>query len=259
MTPEQPEGWGRQLLPVASPPAAWGPIHGQPLLPPPPTGDRGRPYLGLNMVATVDGRAAVDGTALGIGSPSDQRLLRRLRAEADAVMHGAGTVRPHRFTPRVPDDLVAERVVRCQPPQPAGVLVSGSGDVAADHPYLRSATPNWPRIIYTTSAAARALERPGVDVRVLPGPVMDPWAIVADLAARGMRRIVCEGGPTLNGPFLTSGIVDELFVTVAPRLDGGREPLTLVVGDRLPPVRLTLRSLYERDGELFIRYGVARC
>jgi len=245
-------GWGRQLLPT--PAGTWGPIHGRPLLPPAPA-HRERPYLALNMVATVDGRAAVDGTALGLGSPSDQRLMRLLRAEADAVMHGAGTVRAHHFTPRVPDDLAAQRVARGLSPQPVGVLVSGSGDVSLDHPYLRSARADWPRIIYTAKGRASAIQRPGIDVCVLPGPPIDPVAIVRDLAARGLRRVVCEGGPTLNGPFFAAGVVDELFLTLAPRLDGGRDPLTLVVGDRLPPVGLTLRSLYERDSELFMRFA----
>src|SRR5262249_51360004 len=81
---------------------------------------RRRPYVALNMVATLDGRAAVDGTAVGLGSPTDYRLLRRLRGEADAVLHGAGTVRAHRLTPRVDDEALAARVARGQSKQPAG-------------------------------------------------------------------------------------------------------------------------------------------
>ncbi|MCA1645904.1 MAG: dihydrofolate reductase family protein, partial [Chloroflexi bacterium] len=64
-------------------------IHPRPLLGQP--GDENRPYLALNMVATADGRAAVNGSAVGIGSAADKQLLRELRAEADVVLHGAGT------------------------------------------------------------------------------------------------------------------------------------------------------------------------
>jgi riboflavin biosynthesis pyrimidine reductase len=86
---------------------------------------------------------------------------------------------------------------------------------------------------------------------------IDAAAILADLAARGVGRVVCEGGPTLNHLLLAGGVVDELFLTLAPRLAGGRDPLTLVAGPALAPgPRLDLRSLYERAGELFLRYDV---
>src|SRR5258707_13438783 len=64
-------------------------IHPRPLLGEPSRDDR--PYLALNMVATADGRAAVNGSAVGIGSPAGKHLMRELRAEADVVLHGAGT------------------------------------------------------------------------------------------------------------------------------------------------------------------------
>jgi riboflavin biosynthesis pyrimidine reductase len=231
------------------------PVHGHPLLPATP----GTPYLGLNMVATADGRATVGGTAVGLGSPTDQRLLRRLRAEADVVLHGAGTVRAHRLTPRVPDDLSAERVARGQTPQPAGAVVSGRGALDPAHPYFTSATPDWPRLVYTANTELGGrLARPGVEVVVLPGPGLDLGLVLGDLRARGMARVVCEGGPTLNQPLFARGLVDELFLTLAARVDAGRDALPLVLGNALPTVRLRLRSVFEREGELFLRYAVAR-
>ena len=67
------------------------PLHGLPRLP--TRLPEGRAYLALNMVATLDGRTAVNGTAIGIGSARDKRLMYELRSEADVVLHGAGTVR----------------------------------------------------------------------------------------------------------------------------------------------------------------------
>jgi riboflavin biosynthesis pyrimidine reductase len=80
---------------------------------------------------------------------------------------------------------------------------------------------------------------------------------VQHLGDHGARRILCEGGPTLNAALFEAGLVDELFVTIAPKLVGGASPLTLVQGGHFRQIRLELRSLNEVDGELFLRYAVA--
>src|ERR1700682_5409933 len=100
-------------------------IHPRPLLGLPTRNDR--PYLALNMVATIDGRAAVNGSAVGIGSAADKRLMRELRAEADVVLHGAGTVRADPLSARVTPDLVEQRVAHGLSPQPLGALITRSG------------------------------------------------------------------------------------------------------------------------------------
>ena len=89
-----PIGWGQQLVPVPGSPRL-GLVHGNQLLAD-VSHPAERPYVAVNFVASVDGRAVVNGSAAGLGSPTDQLLMRRLRAEADAVMHGAGTLRADR-------------------------------------------------------------------------------------------------------------------------------------------------------------------
>ena len=80
---------------------------------------------------------------------------------------------------------------------------------------------------------------------------------IHDLARRGVRRVLCEGGPTLNAALFAAQLIDEIFLTVAPKLSGGEDPLTIVKGPRFDPMlRLELRSLVELSGELFIRYAV---
>jgi riboflavin-specific deaminase-like protein len=222
-------------------------IHSRPLLGQPRAPER--PYLAINMVATVDGRAAVKGSAVGIGSPADHRLMRELRAEADVVLHGAGTVRADPLSARVPPDLVAQRVERGLSPQPLGAIVTRSGNLPAQHPYYDS-----PTVVYVASDAALPVHLPTVEV-VRIQSVAD---VIADLARRGARRILCEGGPTLNSALFAARLIDEVFLTLAPKLAGGEAPLTIVQG---PPfasmLRLELRSLVERQGELFLRYAVA--
>lgn len=221
-------------------------IHPRPLLGDPASPER--PFLAINMVSTVDGRAALDGSAVGIGSATDHRLLFELRAEADVVLHGAGTVRADPLSARVPPDLVAQRTARGQTPQPIGAIVTRSGNLPAQHPYYDS-----PTLIYVTSDRAVSVERPTVEIRRAP----DVRGAVCDLARRGVRRVLCEGGPTLNSALFQAQLIDEVFLTIAPKLLGGEDPLTIVRGPCFAEMlRLQLRSLVEVDGELFLRYAV---
>jgi riboflavin-specific deaminase-like protein len=221
-------------------------IHPRPLLGEPR--DPERPFLAINMVATVDGRAALNGSAVGIGSSVDHRLLFELRAEADVVMHGAGTVRADPLSARVPSDLVAHRSARGLNPQPTGAIITRSGNLPPHHPYYDSTT-----LIYVTSDREVPVESPRVEIC----RVADVWEAVCDLGRRGVKRILCEGGPTLNSTLFRAELIDEVFLTIAPKLLGGEDPLTIIRGPRFPTMlRLELRSLIEIEGELFLRYGV---
>jgi riboflavin-specific deaminase-like protein len=200
------------------------------------------------MVATADGRAALDGSAVGIGSPADKRLMRELRAEADVVMHGAGTVRADPLSARVPADLVQHRISLGLTPQPLGAIVTHSGRLPLHHPYYES-----PTVVYVTSTNV-VTTPPAVEVC----RVSNVEDVMGDLAGRGVRRILCEGGPTLNAALFAHRLIDEVFLTIAPKLVGGEDPLTIVKGARFDAtVRLQVRSLVEHEGELFLRYGVS--
>jgi 2,5-diamino-6-(ribosylamino)-4(3H)-pyrimidinone 5'-phosphate reductase len=224
-----------------------GPIHGFPRLPADADLPAGRPYLAINMVASADGRAALNGSAIGIGSALDKRLLYELRAEADVVLHGASTVRADPLSARVPADLVAQREARGLQPQPWGAIVTRTGDLPTRHPYYDSTT-----LIYSLGTAPVTVAGPTIEVvRVTSVP-----EVVTDLGQRGARRILCEGGPTLNGTLFDAGLVDELFLTIAPKLFGGATPLTIVNGGSFGSVALELRNLVEVAGELYLRYGV---
>jgi 2,5-diamino-6-(ribosylamino)-4(3H)-pyrimidinone 5'-phosphate reductase len=221
-------------------------IHPRPLLGESRT--PGRPFLAINMVASVDGRASLNGSAVGIGSAADHRLLFELRAEADVVLHGAGTVRTDPLSARVPHDLSEQRGARGMSPQPIGAIITRSGKLPARHPYYDSTT-----LVYITSSNAVSVEAPTVEVC----RVQSVREVIDDLSRRGARRILCEGGPTLNSMLFQARLIDEVFLTLAPKLFGGEDPLTIVKGPRFEPfLRLELRSLVEGDGELFLRYSV---
>jgi 2,5-diamino-6-(ribosylamino)-4(3H)-pyrimidinone 5'-phosphate reductase len=162
-------------------------------------------------------------------------------------MHGAGTVRADPLSARVPNDLVHERVSRGLARQPVGAIVTRSGNLPAQHPYYESAT-----IVYVTSN--HPVPTPSsVEVR----RVSNVDEVVRDLARRGFKRVLCEGGPTLNAALFAHQLIDEVFLTIAPKLVGGEDPLTIVKGAAFEvPIGLEVRSLVELEGELFVRYGV---
>lgn len=254
-----PVGWAKDLLNGGHP----GPIHGAELTlgPGGPTSARGgaQLHVALNTVQTLDGRAAINGTAAGLGSPSDRRLMQRIRCASDAIMHGAATLRAEQFTPQVGTQQVHARLARGASAQPLGIVLTGSGDLPASHPYFTSASPVSRRLIYAGSGANNAAlatleDMPGVSVVRMATQTVHPENVLDDLAERGVRTLVCEGGPSLNGILLASGLVNELFVTVAPRLAAGWQPVTAVRGPQLTNVPLRLRSAYLRQDELFLRY-----
>lgn len=219
-----------------------------------------RPYLALNMVATADGRITIGGRSGPIGNEADRELFHELRAQVDAVMVGAGTVRTERYGRIVRDpDRRARRESAGLEPDPLAVVVSARLALDADIPLLQDADS---RVVLVTAAdaeidGARAqLEYIRTPAGEAPGTV--PLApALRELRARGVRTVLCEGGPVLNSTLLEEGLVDELFLVVASKLAGGAGP-GVVAGAQLDPtVEMTLVSAHEAGGDLFLRYRTA--
>jgi len=216
-----------------------------------------RPFLALNMVGTVDGRAAVDGSSMGIGSPVDRHLMRVLRANADALLFGAGTLRAERVGRGVPAEFVPLRQARGLAPQPLLALLTASGDVPLKRAFFAEPARAVVFVAERTPRDRLARLRERATVRVVGADRPDPAAALRVLRQEfGARAVLCEGGPTLNRDLLALGVLDDLFVTLEPKAVAG-DGLPLVAGAALvPPVRLALRSLYEHAGELYLRYSI---
>ncbi len=226
---------------------------------PEPPGER--PYVLLNMVTSVDGKAAVAGSAAPIGSAVDHRLMRSLRAAVDAVMIGGGTLRLERVDPRVGADWAARRVARGATPEPLAIVLTSAGDVPLDRRYFSHAEV--PRIVVCGAATSQArLAELSVRAALLIAPTTQPeigWVLRQLRAAYGVRHLLVEGGPTVNGALIASGLVDELCWTLAPKIIGSGESLPLVAGPPLPtPSQLTLASAYLHESEFFLRYRFTR-
>src|SRR5690242_429956 len=129
-----------------------------------------RPYLALNMVATADGKAAVEGRTLTISSSTDRAIFHNLRTQADAVMVGAATVRAERYAPIVKtEELRAKREREGLAPDPLAVIVSGRLHVPADVPLLQD--PSSRVLIVTASEDELTGVKAQVEyLRPEPGP-----------------------------------------------------------------------------------------
>ncbi len=208
----------------------------------------------LNMVTTLDGKAALDGTTRGLGGDTDRELFRHLRTQADAIMVGAGTVRAERYGRAVKDDaLRAKREDEGLAPDPVTVIVSASMDLPPDLPLLQA--DGAPVVVAT--GVEDELDEVTADVTYLRTGADLPLLLARLRSEHGIRSVLCEGGPTLNSHLLAAGLVDELFMTVDPMIVGGADALTLAAGRQLPrPVRVELLSLYRGDDGLFFRWRV---
>jgi riboflavin biosynthesis pyrimidine reductase len=182
------------------------------------SGDVARPFVRANFVTTVDGRlSGPDGTSSSINNAADKRVFDVLRSLADAVVVGAGTARAERYP--------------CLP-APAGgtapdlVVVSNSGEMPSSVTDSASRDDGVPRGRALLATHAQAPEQPGVERLVCGADSVDPARLLHALFERGVRSVLCEGGPQLLTTLLEAGLVDELALTTAPTLVGA-------VSDRL--------------------------
>jgi riboflavin-specific deaminase-like protein len=211
-----------------------------------------RPFVAMNFVATVDGRATIAGRSGPIGSSTDTAMLAGLRTRFDAVMIGAGTMRVERYGRPVPEREKRERRERIGlSEEPLMAIVSGRLDLPWDAPLFAEAGA---RVLVFTASEVEPPET-AAELRVVrhEGAVDLVEALRHLREDRGVRALLCEGGPHLYGQLQAAGLVDDLFLTISPKLAGGMAPR--IVEGELPEVApLELAWLLEEDGELFARY-----
>jgi 5-amino-6-(5-phosphoribosylamino)uracil reductase len=224
-----------------------------------------RPYVTINMAMTADGK--ITGAAReepAFTSRRDKTTMDRLRAEADAIVVGAGTLRADDPPLHVRDaGMKAYRHALGKPEGLVNVLVTASASIDPRSRFF-TAGPAAGRIVATVEEAPadrRAALSTVAEVWTLGRRAVDLGELAARLGARGVARILVEGGGELNWGFVRDDLVDELYVTVAPALLGGRSAPTLCEGEGFPMAgrrKLRLISADVREHEIFCRYVVLR-
>ncbi len=214
---------------------------------------RGR-WVRLNMVASLDGATALDGRSGGLAGPADHAVFRILRSFADVILVGAATMRAERYgPPALPAALRDARLARGQPALPTIAVVTRNVAFDWDAPFFVAANPA-PLLITVGAAAPRVpAQAPVSDVIVAGDDQLDVTAGLDGLTERGHHDVLVEGGPTLNAMLAAADEIDELCLTVSPRLVGGSSA-GLLRGDAGPPTPLTLASVLSADDYLFVRY-----
>jgi 2,5-diamino-6-(ribosylamino)-4(3H)-pyrimidinone 5'-phosphate reductase len=228
-----------------------------------------RPYVLINMISSLDGKVAVSGKAGCLGGPVDRTVMRNLRAHADAVMIGAGTLRAEKLTLAVPEDRARARESRGLKPQPLAVVATVSGDVPLEENLLASSPENvlilasseTPQKHLVTLSSRASVEIVAGETSKLGG--LDLVEALRTLKKRyGVSVLLVEGGTVLNHALVSSGLADELFLTLAPKLLGGERPgaLTILEGPALTPHKTEpkLISIHISGEELFLRYTLPK-
>lgn len=224
-----------------------------------------RPFVYINMASTADGKITSAAREYPrFTSPADRARMDRLRAEADAILVGAGTVRADNPKLHVRDEEA--RRYRASLGKPAAllrVLITASGRVGADSRFFEE-SDGGARIVATVEQAPQSLLAAFADraeIWRVGRDRVDLRELLCRLHERGVERLLLEGGGELNWSFLRDGLVDELYLTIAPVLLGGRAAPTLLEGEGFPMqerLRLSLIDLDREGDELFCRYAVLR-
>jgi riboflavin-specific deaminase-like protein len=223
----------------------------------PPRVSDDRPYVLVNFISTADGRSTFEGRSGQLGDEGDRALFHGLRERSDAILVGTRTLGVEGYGRMLGRAERRERrLAQGRSAEPLACLVTRSGDVPADIPLF--AEPEARIVIFT--AAELELDGAQAQVEVVK---LDPGQLTLTTVLRRLRSdheielVLCEGGPMLFGSLLEENLVDELFLTVSPRLAGGGTSPTISSGSELSELRpLRLGWILERENFLYLRYLV---
>jgi 5-amino-6-(5-phosphoribosylamino)uracil reductase len=216
-----------------------------------------RPYTLVNFVASVDGRATIEGRSAKLGDDGDRAMFHALRERVDAILAGTGTLATERYGRLIrAEEARARRVQAGLTAEPLACVVTRSGHVPTEIPLFKE--PN-ARIVVFTGTPVQITAAAEVQVIELDPGELTLLTVMRRLRHEmGINTLMCEGGPTLFGALLREQLVDELFLTVAPKLVGGGQGQTIATGPELAePVAAMPIWVLERHGSLFVRRRVS--
>ena len=217
--------------------------------------DRSKPSVRFNFVSSIDGAATADGLSGGLSGTADKRVFDILRRLCDVVLVGAGTLRAEGYgAMRLDEASVQWRRAHGLPDQPVFAIVSGKLGLDAASPVFSEAPV---RAIVVTIGASPHERREALSrvahVVVCGQEKLDSRGMLAELAKRGLRQVLSEGGPTLFGTLLEADCVDELCLTLSPLVEAG-DARRIAAGVLQDARRMTLHHVLVSDSTLMLRY-----
>ncbi|OYT54051.1 MAG: diaminohydroxyphosphoribosylaminopyrimidine reductase [Candidatus Altiarchaeales archaeon ex4484_2] len=223
-----------------------------------------KPFIFINSAMTVDGKiSTLERRQVRISSQKDMDMVDKLRAGSDAVLVGMNTLLTDDPKLTVKSGkLREERLEKGLSENPMKVAVGRIDSVNLDSEFLNYG--NAEKIFFASrDSDTLKIDELGdmADVYVSVDDEIDPCFIAKTLHGLGVRRLMIEGGAETNYRFLKAGLVDEIYVTVAPRIFGGRDAPTLVDGAGFmegQALKLKLLSMNRKGDELLLKYRVSK-
>jgi 5-amino-6-(5-phosphoribosylamino)uracil reductase len=216
-----------------------------------------RPYVLVNFIASADGRSAFQGRSGELGDDGDRAMFHGLRERVDAVLVGTRTATVEGYGRILGRPERRERRAAAgRTPEPLACLVSRSGRLPVDGPLF--AEPEARVLVFCSEEPDLDGARAQIEVIELEqGQLTLTTALRRLRSDYGVELLLCEGGPMMFGSLLDEDLVDELFLTVAPKLTGGGTAPAITSGAELTePRELELAWVLERSGSLYLRYRV---
>ena len=225
-----------------------------------------KPYVIINVAVSVDGKMdTVERRGAGISSPADKQRVDELRAASDAVMVGGHTLinEDPKLTVKS-DQLRAKRISKGLSENPIKVGVVSQAKINLNGDFLNAGVAR--KIIFATSATAQAqvnqLRSLGAEVYIHDSARVDLQQALEKLYELGIKRLMVEGGGTLNYELLRLGLVNEMYIYVAPFIFGGESAPTLAAGSglvRASAIALKLENvqIFDESGGVLMHYLVS--
>ncbi len=220
-----------------------------------------RPFTFINMAMSLDGKISTSShEAVNFSSQQDRKNLHKLRSKADAILIGSNTLKAENPPLQIKDKkLVKRRCESGQKPHPLNVILSSTLDFDFDAKFLKFTETE--KLFFTTKKAEKSrvekLKNYGNIIFSPTEKIIDPEFVSKTLFDMGIDNLLIEGGGSINFSFIEKSLVDEIYLTLCPKIIGGRSSPTIVNGEGFNPENiknLELVSFEKISEEFFLRY-----
>ena len=214
--------------------------------------EKSRPYVILSAAMTLDGKIGKNATKIKLSSKKEKIRVHRLRAKVDGILIGKNTLDADNPT-------LSVRYTRGK--NPVRILLDSRGTIKSSSKIIQSCN-KIPTIVATTSLISKKnllrLEKFPLEVIKCGKTSVDILRLLKILHKKRIKKILLEGGGTINWSFLKRGLVDELIITIAPYILGGSDSVTLVEGSGFKSIfsmkKLKLRKIQKIGNEIVAYY-----